>query len=111
MPDVESQYHAGYLVSLLFEAGLMSINGMSPVPISWLEIDAWLRVTGMQLATWEILLLKQMSEVYVAERCETDKDRPAPYRKRDLEEDEIVEQRNKVETNLKNFLSQFKRKN
>lgn len=35
-------------------------------PATWGEIDAWARLTGRALSTWEAETLKQMSRAYVA---------------------------------------------
>lgn len=79
MPDIE-EHSAGYLIGLLQEAGLMSSNGMGPVPISWQEIYAWVNLTGISLSTWELTTIKSLSEEYVSELIQaTDKERPPPY--------------------------------
>lgn len=108
MPDIETEHGAGYLVGLLYEAGLMSSSGMGPVPLSWAEIDAWIRCTDLQLTTWERLTIKRMSEEYVAERCETDPNRISPY-KQHVEERELAEMRNDVNDKLMNMLSFFRK--
>lgn len=80
MPDIETDHAAGYLIGLLQEAGLMSSNGMGPVPISWQEIYTWITVTRRSLSNWEILMLKSLSEEYVSELLQaTARNRPAPY--------------------------------
>lgn len=80
MPDIENEHAAGYLIGLLQEAGLMSSTGMGPVPISWQEIEAWMRTTQTDLTVWERLMVKTLSEEYVSELlCATAKDRSAPY--------------------------------
>lgn len=80
MPDVDTEYSASYLIGLLQEAGLMSSNGMGPVPISWQEINSWLAATNLELSTWEIITVKELSEAYVAERVMSDEpNRAAPY--------------------------------
>lgn len=77
MPDIGD---AHYLVPLLFEAGTVEQNGMGISPLSWQEIDSWLSTTGLNVTTWELLTLKQMSEAYAAEFSQANKpDRPAPY--------------------------------
>jgi hypothetical protein len=76
-PDLDG---AGYLVALFQEAGLMLSNGMGPVPLSWQEIEAWLRTTELQLSIWEKLTIREMSEAYVAELHKSaDKHAVAPY--------------------------------
>lgn len=76
-PELEE---AAYLVALLQEAGLMSSTGMGAVPLSWQEIDAWLRTTELSLTVWEKLMIKEMSEVYVSDlHKSTAKLAVAPY--------------------------------
>lgn len=108
MPDIETEYSAGYLIGLLFEAGLMSSNGMGPVPISWLEIDAWLRVTETELSLWERIKIKQLSEEYVTELAlATDKNRPQPYVY--LPPVEVID-RDAVADKIRSFIAGFKKR-
>jgi hypothetical protein len=105
MPDIETDHAAGYLIGLLQEAGLMSSNGMGPVPISWQEIYTWLSVTQLKLSNWEVLTLKSLSEEYVSELIQaTAKDRPAPY------SIEVVEKRKIVNDKIFSVLGRFMRK-
>jgi len=79
LPDIE-EHSAGYIIGLLYEAGLMSTSGMGPVPLSWVEIEHWLRCTDRELSLWEKLMVKQLSDEYVNElSLATDRLRPAPY--------------------------------
>lgn len=65
---------------MLREAGIYVANGMGPSPLSWQEIDAWLSRTKRELPTWAVLLIREMSEVYVSEVNQaTEPTRPAPY--------------------------------
>jgi hypothetical protein len=108
MPDIETEHAAGYLLGLLQEAGLMSSGGMGPVPISWVEIDAWLRVTERELSMWERTTIKRLSEEYVSELVQATKaDRPAPY----IHEEDLDNiDRERVQTKILSVLSKFIRK-
>lgn len=76
-PEVDG---AEYLIALLQEAGLMLTNGMAVVPLSWQEIESWLRTTKLDLSIWEKLVIREMSEAYVVELSKaTGKDAAAPY--------------------------------
>jgi hypothetical protein len=109
LPDIESEFAAGYLVAMLQEAGLMSSSGMGPVPLSWQEIESWMRCTETQITVWERLTIKGMSEDYVGEYLAArKKDRPAPYTYVDPDE-ELEEQRKEVATKLLNAFRMFKR--
>ena len=71
---------AEYLVTFLFEAGLVQSTGMGVNPLPWSEIESWLRVTQLNLSVWEKLTIKNMSEVYAgALSTSTKKDSVAPY--------------------------------
>lgn len=97
---------AGYLVALLQEAGLIMSNGMGAIPLTWQEIESWLRVTELQLTVWEKLTIREMSEAYAAELASaTDKHRPQPY----TAPVEAVD-RTAVASKVLNILRGFKRK-
>lgn len=82
LPDLNYEHAASYVIGLLHEAGLMSSNGMGPVPLSWVEIESWVRCTDRELPLWEKLAVKTLSEEYVSELVQAkDKTRPAPYTK------------------------------
>lgn len=56
-----------HVIARLIEVGLTGTNGMGPTPLSWIEIDAWQRLTCLELMPWEARLLRQLSTAYVAE--------------------------------------------
>lgn len=98
---------AEYLVDLLYEAGLFESNGMAATALSWQEIQSWLNCTKLELTPWEIMTIKDMSNVYVAEFNQASaKDRPAPY----LYVDELKVDRDAVEKKLRNVFQSLKRK-
>jgi hypothetical protein len=71
---------ASHLLSYLMEVGVAMSSGMGLMPLSWQEIDSWLRVTELPLTTWEKIVLRELSETYVNEYSQaSEKDRPAPY--------------------------------
>lgn len=51
----------------LVEMGLTEAAGMSAVPISWKEINAWCDRTGIDLLPWEARLMRRLSTDYLAE--------------------------------------------
>lgn len=98
---------AEYLITLLFEAGLVQSTGMGVSPLPWSEIESWLRVTQLDLSVWERLTIKTMSEVYASGlNSSTKKDCPAPYTHVD---DVLIADRTAVASKLKNVFSSFKR--
>ena len=108
MPDIESDYAAGYIIGLLLEAGLMSSNGMGPVPVSWLEISAWLETTELEIGLWEKLTIKTLSEEYVNSLLQsTSPDKQAPF----VSQGELLARERKItESKIMNTLSQFIRR-
>lgn len=108
MPDVESDHAAGYLIGLLYEAGLMSSSGMGPVPISWSEISAWLSATELSLSIWDKLTIKQLSEEYVASLLSsTEPNKQAPYVSQD---EKLARERRLTQSTIMNVLSKFMRR-
>lgn len=103
MPDVAE---GEYLIPMLFEAGLVSQSGMGVAPLSWQEIQAWLNCTGLQLHTWEVTTLKQMSEAYAGEFSQASKpEAEAPYK---YAPEEYVEQEIDHEAVCNKLKSAFK---
>lgn len=91
LPDINSDIAAGYIVGLLHEAGLMSSNGMGPVPLSWGDINDWLKCTELCVPLWEKMVIKTLSEEYVSELIlSKDKSRPPPYTQSKIDLDRKV---------------------
>jgi len=44
-------------------------NGFDINPIGWCEIDAFVRLSGMHLAPWEIALIEMLDDVFRTERA------------------------------------------
>ena len=65
----------------------MSTTGMGPAPLSWTDIYHWSMALEKTLLPWEKLMVKSMSNAYVAEYLEAkDTTRPAPYLDKDSSE-------------------------
>jgi hypothetical protein len=104
LPELDG---AEYLVTLLFEAGLVQSTGMGASALSWSEIESWLRVTQLNLSVWEKLTIKSMSEVYAGELgVATKKDHPAPYTHVD---EALIADREMIASKLKNAFASFKK--
>lgn len=70
-----------HMITRLLEIGLSEAAGMGVGPISWLTIDAWQRLTGVELAPWESRLLRSLSVAYVAEGRRAESETcPPPWR-------------------------------
>jgi hypothetical protein len=98
---------ADYLVTLLFEAGLVQSTGMGAVSLSWTEIESWLRVTQLNLSVWEKLTIKSMSEIYAGELgVATKRDAQAPYTHVD---EALIADRTAIANKLKGAFAAFKK--
>lgn len=105
LPEVEG---AAYVIHMWNEAGLMSSTGMGITPLTWLEIDAWMRLTGSKPVLWERLMIRELSQAYVAEynaAC-AEKNRPEPFT---YVPPALAEQREKVSNKLLDALRSMKR--
>lgn len=70
-----------HVVQWLVELGISEAAGMSAVPLSWREIDAWSQRTGVHPSPWESRLLRRLSGEYLAEsRRAEDETCPPPWR-------------------------------
>jgi len=54
-----------YLVSAFQELGMVGRGGMSISPVSWQEIESYIRLTGSWLSSWDAQMLMEMSRAYV----------------------------------------------
>ena len=68
LPMPELTWHGNALVSLLFEVGPTLFTAMGEVPLTWQELDAYSRMTGLKCEAWEAVLLIQMSMEYMEGR-------------------------------------------
>lgn len=77
MPPVTWGHH---LLNHLFEVGPTSGTGMGPAPVSWHEIDAWMRRAAVELSPWSVRMLRHLSAAYVSElRAAEEPGRPPPF--------------------------------
>lgn len=91
-----------YLVDHLFEMGPTMAAGAGSGPLTFAEMEAWQRLTGVALTPWESQLIRQLSNEYLAESFDaTQENRPAPYRGQAL----IQQQDRDNGRKLKQFLS------
>ena len=80
---------------------------MGVTSLSWSEIESWIKVTQINLSTWEKLTIKGMSEAYAGElNSANKKDCPAPYTHVD---EALIADRSIVANKLKNVFSSFKK--
>ncbi len=62
MPPVDADYLIGYW----HDMGLVSSNGMGAASLSALEIDAFCRLSAVELEPWEFKALREMSQNYAS---------------------------------------------
>lgn len=86
----------------------MSSTGMGPVPLSWVDIDAWLKVTELELPVWEKLTIRHLSEVYVNERMSNTDPNGLPPWVKPLSEEDV--ERERISNTLLAFLRSRKKK-
>jgi hypothetical protein len=67
-PELPDPGRYQFLADWLCELGLSMPGAMGNVPLTYTEIDSWRRLTGTLLDTGEAMLLRQLSQVYCAER-------------------------------------------
>lgn len=71
-----------YLVGHFFMSGQCLQTGQGIAPLSYQEIKAYNELTDAEMLTWEVKILKKMSDAYCSEYSRaSDPNRPAPYRK------------------------------
>ncbi len=71
---------ASYLIDLVFEVGICQPNGFGLSPISWSDLDAWSRIKGIHLSSYEGSMIVMISRIFVTSHVKyDDKDEPAPH--------------------------------
>jgi hypothetical protein len=100
MPHCDAEYIIGYWQDL----GLCSSGAMGAVSISSQEIDAWARLSAVELNPWEFSALRQMSQNYVSSlHLSEDPATPPPYGTLAQEFDRNVVEK-KITTAFKAFM-------
>lgn len=54
-------------------------SGMGMIPLSFQEIKAYMELTNTPLNSDEVMLIREMSQAYIAELNDTRNEREAPY--------------------------------
>jgi hypothetical protein len=69
-----------YLIEYLFDAGPTSPSGTGSVALTWADLGAWERGTGVSLPPWTSRLLRRLSSEYLGESLRaTAHDAPPPW--------------------------------
>lgn len=53
-------------------------NGFGPSPITWADIDAYVRLSGVRLAPWEVEIVEALDDVWLREMATRDSTRGQP---------------------------------
>jgi hypothetical protein len=102
LPEIPAPYDA--LVGLFHLSGQALQTGWGLCPLTWVEIDAFVRVNDLDLTLWERELLKKMSEAYCAEYSRaSDPKRPAPYQPEQTEEVDQIAKAMRIMDSLSAF--------
>lgn len=79
-PDMPPLNGSAYLVAHLYEVGPTLAGGMGPAPLTFEELEAWMNVTGVDLDSWEVRFIHELSKEYLSEYYKAGKrDREAPW--------------------------------
>lgn len=57
--------------------GRRGSNGFGPSPLSWPDLDAFNRMSRINLAPWEVEIIEALDRVYLTHVAEASKDRPS----------------------------------
>jgi broad specificity phosphatase PhoE len=69
-----------YLVDWFFEIGPSSPGGMAGATLTWSEMEAWQRLTGISLEAWEARTIREMSRAFLKQQHDSRKANcPAPW--------------------------------
>jgi hypothetical protein len=58
-------YELAHIWNHFLEIGPVSHGGMGPVPLSFLEIHAWMQSTKTNLSPWEAVLIRKCSQEWI----------------------------------------------
>lgn len=94
---------APYLLQYSLELGLFKNGQMGLAPIDWIDIQAWVNLTGLDIHPEEVRILKDLSCVYIGQLGKSKKiDCSAPYQEENTPEVKCA--------NIKSQMAQFRRK-
>jgi hypothetical protein len=77
LPDIETDSH---ILEWLLEIGIFESNGYGPSPLTYREIEAWSRMTGIMPTYEETRFIKMLSREYCSQYSKSsDRDSAPPY--------------------------------
>lgn len=63
--DIALPYEVAHIWIHFIEIGPVSYGSMGPVPLSFLEIQAYMQSTGIKFSPWESILIRKCSQEWV----------------------------------------------
>lgn len=60
----------GVYLTAFFEVGPAMSTATGPAPLSYAELDAWMRLSGRDFAPWEVELFRDLSRAYCAAKSD-----------------------------------------
>ena len=101
---------AAYLINYWHDAGTVEQGGMGITPLSWQEIRAWRQENNMVLDSFEIGIIRRLSQEYVGEyhANSSEKSRPPPYELETMEDFDRTAMASKVGNLLRAFVAEKK---
>lgn len=65
LENIEISPAISYLLGFFYELSLSRQSGMGFCPITYAEIEAWNRLLQIELAVWEIKVIKQLDVIFL----------------------------------------------
>lgn len=78
-PDFPILKCGGYLIEHLENLGFFMSSGMGMIPLTFQEIESYMRITNTPLNSDEVIIIRQMSQLYIQEINDTNPESKAPY--------------------------------
>lgn len=77
MPEIE---YGQYLLDYAFEIGPAKSASAGPAVIDWVDVQAWVSLHKLQLDSWELLVIREISKAFVSQWYTSEGSMtPAPY--------------------------------
>lgn len=63
---------SNYMISQAFDIGILQFDGMGMRPLNWQDLEAWIRVRGVPISSFEASMIMTISRTYVSSYNEFD---------------------------------------
>ena len=78
-PDFPILKCGGYLIEHLENLGFYMSSGMGIIALTFQEIESYMRITNTPLNSDEVMIIRQMSQLYIKEINDTNQDSKTTY--------------------------------